>query len=335
MLTAACSASQPAAPTLPSSAGLATGDSSAAVHGTTVSALDGQPIGGLTVRVGSRTATTDAGGAFQFQNLAEGVQSVIVTGPGFVDRQTTVTIPTTDTLRESLIPASFDLAAFDQMFRGTGRLQRWDHSPALVVLTRTMQYETFGAGDEYHATAEALTSAEIDLLVQHLSEGLALLTGNTFTAFSSIELESPQAGDKVSTARAGKIVVGRFKGVQNLANTIGFGRWATDASGAVAAGAIFLDRDFDRASDQRRLLRIHELGHTLGYQHVTVRSSVMNPTIGPEPSVFDRQGATVAFQRPVGNASPDNDLDVVLPVSGGIFGVRVIGPLYWSTRIEY
>jgi hypothetical protein len=70
---------------------------------------------------------------------------------------------------------------------------------------------------------------------------------------------------------------------------------------------MFLDRDFDRNDSRRRLLRIHELGHALGYRHVTSRTSIMNPSIGPEPTDFDGAGAVLAFQRPVGNRSPDVD----------------------------
>jgi len=54
-------------------------------------------------------------------------------------------------------------------------------------------------------------------------------------------------------------------------------------------------------------LRIHELGHALGYQHVTARPSIMNASIGPEPTDFDRAGATIAFQRLPGNRAPDAD----------------------------
>jgi hypothetical protein len=70
---------------------------------------------------------------------------------------------------------------------------------------------------------------------------------------------------------------------------------------------MWLDRDFDKGDARRWLLRTHELGHALGYNHVTVRTSIMNPAIGPEPTDFDRAGAVIAFQRPVGNVSPDTD----------------------------
>ena len=96
-----------------------------------------------------------------------------------------------------------------------------------------------------------------------------------------------------------------------------------DDNGQITAGAVYLDRDFDKTSDQRRLLRIHELGHALGYSHVTTRTSIMNPAIGPEPTVFDRQGAAIAFRRLPGNQSPDSDPGVATPSrrTGSIFTI--------------
>ncbi len=76
--------------------------------------------------------------------------------------------------------------------------------------------------------------------------------------------------------------------------------WSEQPDGSIVGGAMYLDREFDRDDNRRRLLRIHELGHALGYQHVESRTSIMNPSIGPEPTEFDRQGAMVAFARPVG-----------------------------------
>ena len=195
------------------------------------------------------------------------------------------------------------------MFRGsTGRLQRWTTAPSLVVITTAMNYTAgFGDQENFHATSEQLTEAETTVLIDQLTEALALLTGNTFTAFASIERESYSSGDKVNSLRLGKIVIGRYNGIQGLLNTIGFGRWAVGASGEIVGGSIYLDRDYDVSNESRRLLRTHELGHALGYSHVTARQSIMNPAIGPEPTVFDRQGAIIAFQRPPGNQSPDTD----------------------------
>ena len=91
---------------------------------------------------------------------------------------------------------------------------------------------------------------------------------------------------------------------------------------------MYLDREFDQSDARRRLLRIHELGHALGYLHVRSRTSIMNPSIGPEPTTFDRQASIIAFQRVPGNRAPDMD-----PSSSGVFSAttgasRVMPPVY-------
>ena len=87
----------------------------------------------------------------------------------------------------------------------------------------------------------------------------------------------------MNTLRPGQIVVGRYTGIVTLAKTIGYGLWSEQPDGTIVGGAMYLDRDFDRDDSRRRLLRIHELGHALGYQHVQSRTSIMNPAIGPSP----------------------------------------------------
>jgi hypothetical protein len=309
------------------------GETRGAFEGSIVNALDGLPIAQVTVKVGPQTGVSDASGAFQVSNVAGGSQTVVLSGASIVERQLSMTFPATAPVREALIPAIFDLTSFDQMFRGTGRLQRWTTTPSLVILTAVMQYSDFGSDEEFHATSEQLTSAEVDQLIEHLTEGLGILTANTYKAFASIERESPSNGARVNTFREGKIVVGRFRGIQTLANTVGLGRFGTDLTGAVGAGVVMLDRDYDKSSDLRRLLRIHELGHALGYLHVTGRASIMFPSIGPEPSQFDRQAALIGFQRTPGNQSPDSDVSAAPPhAGGGLFGVNSgSGRRAWSS----
>jgi hypothetical protein len=315
LLATACGGS----PNSPSATG------SGAFQGAIVNALDGQPISQVTVKVGTHSGVSDASGAFQVPDVPSGSQTVILSGTSTVERQMSLTFPAAPA-REALIPASFDLEAFDQMFRGTGRLQRWTYAPSLVILTTVMQYSNFGSQEEFFATNEHLTDAEVELLITHLTEGLGILTANTFTAFSSVERENPSNGTRVNVFREGQIVVGRYRGIQSLANTVGLGRFGTDAVGKVGAGMVLLDRDYDRTSDFRRLLRIHELGHALGYLHVTTRASIMYPSIGPEPSTFDRQAALIGFQRTPGNQSPDNDIAAVPPSgNGGLFGGNTTG----------
>ncbi len=218
---------------------------------------------------------------------SSGTYRAVIRGSGVVERETRISGPGASPARVSLIPSTFDLQAFDEMFRtSNSQLQRWTSRPALVVLASVMDYR--GVGDTYEATAEQLSEEELTLMVLQLTEGLALLTGGTYSTFASIDVERPAAGTRVSPFRSGKIVVGRYNGIATFARTIGYGQWSALADGSIAGGATFLDRDFDRNDSRRRLLRVHELGHALGYQHVETRTSVMNPAIGPEPNDFDR-----------------------------------------------
>jgi predicted Zn-dependent protease len=57
---------------------------------------------------------------------------------------------------------------------------------------------------------------------------------------------------------------------------------------------------------------MHELGHALGFWHVSDRASLMYPQYpgycGPAmPSAKELEAAAIAYQRPVGNRDPDID----------------------------
>jgi hypothetical protein len=295
---AACSKS----PTDPSGGG--GGDMT--LRGQTVSAIDGAAAPNLSVRIGDRTVNSDGSGNFQLDLGSSGTYRATIRGSGVVERETRITGPGAGVTRVSMIPSSYDLDAFNQMFRTlNSRLARWTTRPSLVVLGTVMDYR--GTGETYEATGESLTDDEVSLMISHLTEGLAFLTGSTYQLFASVNVERPTAGTRVNPFRTGTIVVGRYKGIVTFARTIGYGQWSETADGSIAGGAMFLDREFDRDDSRRRLLRVHELGHALGYQHVDIRPSIMNPSIGPEPNDFDRAGALIAFQRPVGNVAPDVD----------------------------
>jgi hypothetical protein len=305
-------------------------DTPRVLQGQTISAIDGSPAGSLSVVVGSHFAVaSDANGNFQVDVGGPGSYDTQVSGTTVVERHTTITGPTADRAKVSLIPDGFDLAAFDEMFRtSNSRLQRWTTRPGIVIVASVMKY-TANETDHYQATGEQLTDDEIASMTANLTEGLTLLTAGTFTSFASVSVEHPQAGEQVTIRRAGTIVVGRYTGITTLANTIGYGTWAEQADGTIVGGTMWLDRDFDRDDSRRRLLRIHELGHALGYNHVTVRASIMNPAVGPEPTDFDRAGASIAFQRPVGNVSPDTD-----PGTGHRSFSITDGGLRWSAPIR-
>ena len=101
-------------------------------------------------------------------------------------------------------------------------------------------------------------------------------------------------GSIVKAVRPGQIVVARYKGVRAKTGNIGYGGRLTHGANIVGA-AVMLDSQFDTKSNQRHLLRTHELGHALGYNHVESRSSIMNARVGSEITDFDRAAIRVAF----------------------------------------
>jgi hypothetical protein len=194
----------------------------------------------------------------------------------------------------SLIDSSIDGSALDEMLRGKERrVLRWTHAPRLVVLMSVMAYAESGA--VHVATDETMSDAEAADLEKDLTDALALLSGGAHARFADVHREVVAAGAPARAPNRGDIVVGRYRGVRDRLKTLGLGgrRWTGD--GRITSGAILLDDDYDRTSDVRHLLRAHELGHALGYNHVSSRASIMNPRIGSEPTEFDRQAARIAF----------------------------------------
>ena len=298
VILAGCGGSSPSEP--------GDGSNSRVLEGRTVSAIDGVVAPGVALAVGTKNVTADSNGYFRLDVGGPSTFNLRARGNNIVERETTLSGPGAEPARVSLIPSTFDLDSFNQMFRPNGGLQRWTARPGLVVFASVMSY-TAGNREEYAATSEQLTEEEVTLLINHLTEGLSILTSGTFTSFASVEVERPASGARASVNRPGKIVMGRYNGIVSFANTIGYGQWALSSDGSVGGGAMFLDRDFDKNDNRRRLLRIHELGHALGLMHVTERTSIMNPSLGPDVSDFDRAAMSIAFQRPPGNHAPDTD----------------------------
>ena len=290
-----------------------------ATDDTAVSAAVSFTVGGTLVGVSSATGTFSVGFP------ASGANRTVLSAAGYVDRQTSVTAPGAN-LRLSLIPSSFDLAGFDQMFRhAAAGLTRWTSPPGLVIENRVLQFTDVNASS-YLALDETLTPLESGSLSADMLLGYDLLTAGRIGPIASIGLRQAAAGAMVTPRQDGKIVVTRQAGLTEATRFWGYARWSTTSDGAVTSAVIILDRDFERsASPFQRSLRMHELGHALGCQHVTGRVSVMNTDARTEPNTFDRQAARIATLRPTGNRTPDID-----PLSHTATSLtRAAQPLIW------
>jgi hypothetical protein len=280
------------------------------ILGTAIDGVTDQRLSGVVVRItGIGETVTGSDGSFEFETKdPEQVRAVTLSSDSTIDRATHLRAPGPPATL-SLMPRSLDLTAFDQMFRNnSGALARWISAPSLVVQTRVLQF-TNVTDQEYTATNDSMSEAEVAALAADLTWALPQLTGNNFGGFAGEQVETAAPGDRVRVTRPGQIVVARYVGLQSATTFWGYGRWQI-SGGEVRAGIVMLDDGFEKSgSPFRRSLRAHELGHSLGYNHVTARDSVMNSAARLEPNAFDKNGAKLAFLRPPLNRSPDIDPD--------------------------
>jgi hypothetical protein len=278
--------------------------------------LSGAGIPGATIAgSGVNTATTDAAGSLNLTTSSASTFAIDVTSPSYITRNTLLKVPGAD-VTISLIKNDFDLTAFNQMFRtatqnGTpidGGLQRWTSAPSLRIISNVVQFRDGAAN--YTASSEALTPAEIQSITSDLVYGLPLLTGGVFQSFSGITTQAVAAGEEVTTLVEGKITFARCSGLTATRGSSGYGQWLFRNDDVVTGGMLCVDRDFELSgSSFGRGVRLHELGHALGANHVTAKDHVlMNPTISVnDVAAWDRDAAKIAFQRPAGNRTPDRD----------------------------
>jgi len=303
-------------------------DNATTTSGRVVDAVSQAALGGVTVS-GSfiSTAVSDSSGAFTIgSSVGTGDPlTAVFTGSGVVERHTGLRVPGRDAT-VSLISSSFDLRAFDEMFR-VGMLLRWTTAPPLVIETRAAQFTTVGA-PVVTTVNDEMSDAEFSSLVDDLTWALPQMTGNTFGQFASITRRSSEPGASVSVLNSGVITVVREVGLTLGSTYWGYSRWQYQSDGTITGGMVSLDRDFERSgSPYRRSLRTHELGHALGYNHVTVRPSVMNSAAVLEPTPWDHDACVIGFQRSPGNRTPDLDPTGYSPNRLGL-------PAVWSPPIR-
>jgi hypothetical protein len=281
-----------------------------AVAGQVFDATTSQPVSGASVHVdGIGDATTLSNGSFAVAGVAGNValRSVMVTSPATIDRSTWAVLPGASA-SISLMPSSIDLTAFNQMFRGNnGELHRWTSAPTVVLQRRAFRFTNL-TDSTYTTTSSLMPEDEADGILADLAWALPQLSAGVFPAFANVQRETASDGDVVSVFRPGVVVVALADGLTAASGFAGYTRWAWNGAGEMIDAVVVFDRTFDGSSSPfRRVVRAHELGHALGYNHVTARPSVMDPRATIEPNQFDRDGARIAFQRPLLNRSPDVD----------------------------
>ena len=311
LVSAACggssSSSTSATPTSP------TGPSTApayrwSVAGSVVDTVGRQGIAGATIKPSWNLAAVSSGGDGGYllgsnSNPPNGSSKLTISADGFVTREEWLAVQanqradvTLDLIRNS---APFSMDFYRQLARGSYdqegapyALLRWSQAPKFYLKT-TDQLNRSIASDVIATIRDAVIRA------------VPLWTGGQYSAFietgSNVRSDTPgwinilittDPGERVT---CGQSYIGRDPGEINLI-----------INPVCSCGAIKIPG----------LVVVHEVGHALGFFHVSDSKSVMYPQApGNCPlgdlSADERYHAAIAYQRPRGNFEPDND-----PASG-------------------
>jgi len=280
---------------------------------TLVDALDASAVSGVTATGQSLSGgPSDASGNLNLvvAGSSAAPRSIVLDGSAVYERRTAMRVPGPAAVI-SLITTGIDMTGFDQMFRGGQGLKRWTSAPQLILETRTLQYVNTNSVFSATALSENMTDDEVSTWLADLAWGLPQMTGGTFQAFASITVRTTPPGQVANQSNVGFITVAREQGMNAATGTtLGLGTWLQNPDFSVAGGILTLDRDEDMTTGPvRRIIRTHELGHSLGYSHVTSQLSVMSPNCCAIDTLtaFDLAVTKIAFQRPPGSTTPDTD----------------------------
>lgn len=301
--------------------------------GRATNAVTGAGVGGVTIRVAELgNAVADATGNFTLASeVVDGTYRLTASGAGVVERQTSLVFPG-QVFTLSLIPTGFNTQAFDQFARSLSQpdvLERWLEAPALIIetalLDRAASINATGLPqDTLLASADQQSEAAINEVVAQFTRALPLLTGGQFTAFSAVSAQTTAPGAEVSSVNLGAITVVRY--ARGAGECRGFGQIAPNSENVVVAGRVGLEVCTTPLGPS---VAAHELGHALGFGHVTGAASVMTATVTVDVTEFDRQAAAIAYQRAPGNRAPDVDPEtftVNQPLHATGAGPLILGP---------
>ncbi len=204
-----------------------------------------------------------------------------------------------------LVPSSFNMSSFNSMVRGqpySGYLQRRTTSRKFGVGIFS-NYLQFISNDTYIIQASQIKGQISESFLKskrdYIADSLSQITPWNYSDGNGVVNSSVYEGLNVHLYYT--VLVGYYQGLRSIMpGFVGWGSWRVSSSGSVYAGHAMVDAS---AGDSTL---IHEIGHGMGYNHVSGTTSMMNSPSN-RISDFDIKAGKILFTRSLRNTNVDND----------------------------
>jgi hypothetical protein len=255
----------------------------------------GAPLAGIRVSAGGASVWSD--GAGRFRVAAARGAAVTLSGPGYYDRVTALDGAAGNF---SLVPRSFDMAAFNDVARDNspGTL-RWLSSPAVYVDVRAHSFAAGGSVPaEWVEQAAALAP-----------QFIAGWTGGVLAARSVTVGSTPPA-----PGTPGTLVISFDENPSRYPSAASAGSAIASWNGEGVIGSATVRLRFSgltggAAAFSRQAVLGHEIGHAMGLAHMDgSTASMMAPVVRtPELTAFDKAIGALLYDRLPGTRADDRE----------------------------
>ncbi len=299
----------PTAPSLGSEKRVTSNLSAAAVSGVVTDALDGRPLGGITVEIpGSASTTTGGDGAFALEAPGRGSVPLVVRGEGFHTRETHVMVSPLRAQIDILpLDRDFDLDFFDHLFRNLGadQTERWTVEPRFEIWTGVYERVEGPFYGDFIASGEVAPERFVQIARDVIAADATKYTGGFVVGAGVVVLPPHPAGARIPYQeyfKAFTITVLLVK-----AEDASYGPSWPYESGRLYAASVWMQKRHHK--DDRQVFS-HELAHALGFHHPAGSENVPLPSImrnAENVTPQDILHGRILYRRPPGSRTADKD----------------------------
>lgn len=213
----------------------------------------------------------------------------------------------TNTLKIPLIPTTFSMNSFNSMVRGepnSGYMSRVGIGSRywVSICKKRLAFRTSGTLIiQQGQIGTNLTTSYLDNKKSELSDFMTKITPWTYRVGAGVYDFEPWVGQELMSFGSNGVTVAIYTGLTAATGYSGLGSWRV-VNGQVTCGHAMVDGGASSST------LLHEVGHGMGYNHVSGSGSIMNtPSSFLAPTDFDIKSGKIIFTRSFQNRNVDRD----------------------------